>query len=251
MHLFDLHEPLMPLFAEAVRWADWPLQARLLDLGCGEGLKTDLLAASLNAQGQIIAIDIDEKALNRAAQRSYDWPCSIVWQCADAHALPFADRTFKAVWCSALLAALPDPNQVWREVRRVLQPHGSLLVITARHAWAAVHNWPAELLRALQTAYAQALANGDRLAHQSELTSDLCEQLQAVGFARVEGRAFMCENPQLVPLGAELLLMPWDEIEALLQAYLPAELLDQAERYTTPPEEVELVSMMVVIRARV
>lgn len=251
MQLFDLHEPLMFLFAEAVRWADWPLQARILDLGCGEGLKTDLLAASLNAQGQIVGVDIDEAVLARAAQRSFDWPCSIVWQQADAHALPFADRSFGAVWCSALLAALPDPEPVWREVKRILQPEGRLLVVTARHAWAAHHSWPSELLQLLQAAYAQALANGDRPTPCSELASDLCEQLRAAGFTHVASRAFACENPQLSPLAAELVLQPWSELQPLLQPYLSEDVLIEAERYICAPEEADLLSMMLVLRAQI
>lgn len=251
MHLLDLHEPFMPLFAEAVHWADWPLQARLLDLGCGEGLKTDLLAATLNAQGQIVAIDIDQEALHQAAQRPYDWPCSIRWLRADAQALPFADHSFKAVWCSALLAALPDPSGVWREVRRILQPDGILLVVTASYTWAIMHHWPPELLQALQIAYAQALANGDRHASSNELTSDLCEQIQVAGFAHVEGRAFVCENPQISPLAAELMLMPWEEVKQLLKPYLVDEVLAEAERCICPLEEPELLSVLLMIRARV
>lgn len=251
MQLLDLHEPLMFLFAEAVRWADWPLQGRLLDLGCGAGLKTDLLASSLNAQGQIVGVDIDEEALAQAAQRSFDWPCSITWQRADALALPFANRSFAAVWCSALLGALPDPEPVWREVKRILQPDGSLLVVTARHAWAALHSWPPELLQLVQAAYAQALANGDCPAPCSELASDLCAQFQAVGFAHVASRAFACENPQLSPLAAELVLLPWESLGPLLQPYLSAQLIAEAERYISAPEDAELCSMMLVVRAQI
>jgi ubiquinone/menaquinone biosynthesis C-methylase UbiE len=48
----------------------------------------------------------------------------------DAQALPFADATFDAVYCSAALDLVPDPSAVVTEMVRVLKAGGRIAVAT-------------------------------------------------------------------------------------------------------------------------
>src|SRR5712671_372816 len=48
----------------------------------------------------------------------------IIWQQADALALPFEDRTFDVVACQFGVMFFPDKVQGYKEARRVLKPGG-------------------------------------------------------------------------------------------------------------------------------
>ncbi|MDB5460810.1 MAG: class SAM-dependent methyltransferase [Caulobacteraceae bacterium] len=49
---------------------------------------------------------------------------------ADAHAIPFADETFDAVWIQAVLEHVLSPEQVVQEIHRVLKPDGYVFADT-------------------------------------------------------------------------------------------------------------------------
>lgn len=49
---------------------------------------------------------------------------------ADAHRLPFRDDIFSRVECDAVLEHVCDPQQVMREITRVLAPHGHAHLVT-------------------------------------------------------------------------------------------------------------------------
>lgn len=50
---------------------------------------------------------------------------------ADAHFLPFADKSFDGVWIQAVLEHVVSPEQVAREIHRVLKPDGIVYAETA------------------------------------------------------------------------------------------------------------------------
>jgi ubiquinone/menaquinone biosynthesis C-methylase UbiE len=104
---------------------------RLLDLGCGPGTITADLAA-LVAPGVVAAVDsapgILDEARAAAAARGVD---NLVFQQADALALPYPDDHFDVVHAHQVLQHLPDPVGALREMRRVCRPGG---VVAARDA---------------------------------------------------------------------------------------------------------------------
>lgn len=102
---------------------------RLLDVGCGPGTITADLAA-LVAPGTVVAVDaaagILEEARATAAARGVG---TVVFEQADALALPYPDDHFDVVHAHQVLQHLPDPVGALRELRRVCRPGG---VVAAR-----------------------------------------------------------------------------------------------------------------------
>jgi arsenite methyltransferase len=96
--------------------------ARLLDLGCGVGSTAKLLAGEMGLE--VIGIDASRTNVARAEREAGDAPIAFVQ--ADAHRLPFADRSFDAALGECVLSLFADQAAVLGEIRRVLRPGGRL-----------------------------------------------------------------------------------------------------------------------------
>ena len=96
----------------------------LLDCGCGPGTIT-LGLAELLAPGEVVGTEIEEShvalARENAASRGVT---NVRFEAASLYQLPFADGSFDAVFISAVLSNLREPQRALREVFRVLKPGG-------------------------------------------------------------------------------------------------------------------------------
>jgi len=100
---------------------------RLLDLACGTGIVARLAAE----QGvSVIGGDINPGMLAVAAERAEG--LQVVFQQADAQALPFEDGSFDVLICQQGLQFFPDKSVVISECFRVLRPGGRAVFCTAR-----------------------------------------------------------------------------------------------------------------------
>ena len=98
---------------------------RLLEIACGTGIVTRRLRAALPDSATIVATDLNEGMFDYA-RVAVPAP-GIVWQQADAQALPFPGASFDVVVCQFGFMFLPDKVQGFREARRVLAADGLLL----------------------------------------------------------------------------------------------------------------------------
>ena len=97
----------------------------ILETAAGTGALSRAIASRLPAQVRIVATDLNQPMLDRAA--AHDPNGRINWRQADALALPFADQSFDAVACQFGVMFFPDKVQGYKEARRVLKPGGSFL----------------------------------------------------------------------------------------------------------------------------
>jgi ubiquinone/menaquinone biosynthesis C-methylase UbiE len=96
---------------------------RVLDLASGTGEPAISLAQRVCPRGSVTAVDQSSELLDIAAERARIRKLSnFTTQQADAHHLPFADRTFDLATCRFGVMFFSDAHQALAELRRVLQP---------------------------------------------------------------------------------------------------------------------------------
>ena len=100
---------------------------RVLDLGCGAG---QFSAALAQAGAQTVGVDVAAEALRRAAQRVPGLDLRL-WR--DGEPLPLDDSSADTVWAGEVIEHVVDVAPWLSEVRRVLRPHGMLLLTTPHH----------------------------------------------------------------------------------------------------------------------
>lgn len=104
---------LMPLFFET------PIGSTVLDVGANDGTFIEMLEKK--RQCKVFGVDISEIAIAEAKRRGVNV------QFADAHKLPFEDKTFDVVILSEVISHVQNPDEVLAEIRRVLKKNGMLL----------------------------------------------------------------------------------------------------------------------------
>jgi ubiquinone/menaquinone biosynthesis C-methylase UbiE len=99
--------------------------SRVLETAAGTGVVTRAMAHALPAHVELVATDLNQPMLDRAAAVGIERP--VRWQQADAMHLPFDDASFDIVVCQFGAMFFPDKAGAYREARRVLKRNGVLL----------------------------------------------------------------------------------------------------------------------------
>ncbi|NEQ99970.1 MAG: bifunctional demethylmenaquinone methyltransferase/2-methoxy-6-polyprenyl-1,4-benzoquinol methylase UbiE [Cyanothece sp. SIO2G6] len=114
-----------------VRWSRPFLGATCLDVCCGSGDLTRLLAQAVGTTGHVTGLDFAAAQLERAKQitavKVGDKPIS--WVEGDALNLPFEDNSFDAVTMGYGLRNVVDIQGALRELLRVLKPRCTVAIL--------------------------------------------------------------------------------------------------------------------------
>lgn len=115
-------------------WLALPPGQRWLDVGCGSGAFTALLAERA-APAELHGIDRSPAMLAYARERL---PHSVQLHEGDAAALPFSDASFDAAVMPLVIVFLDEPLRAVAEMRRVVCPGG----VVATYIWALPNGFP-------------------------------------------------------------------------------------------------------------
>ncbi len=108
-------------------FADIPLGATVLDLGCGAGLDSLLAARRVGPKGKVIGVDFSESMLKRAQQASAQLGLrNVEFQQAGAEGLPFEDGSFDAALVNGIFNLNMAREDIFRELSRVLRKGGTV-----------------------------------------------------------------------------------------------------------------------------
>jgi SAM-dependent methyltransferase len=140
-----------PVGRQAIELMRVPADARLLDVGCGSGWATRLLA-EYAVNGHVAGIDISDEMIRLARESSLLFP-NVDYQLASAEQLPFADGEFTHAFSMESLYYYANISAALKEIHRTLQAGGIFVTVIdlyresrASHQWVEQLKVPVQLL---------------------------------------------------------------------------------------------------------
>lgn len=147
----DMEQGHRPVGEQAIARMEVPADARVLDVGCGSGWATRLLADYAN-RGRVTGIDISDGMLRVAREASTSHP-NVDFEVASAERLPFADDEFTHAFSMESLYYYENIPKALSEIHRVLRPGGRFFAVVdmyreseATHQWIDLLKVPVQLL---------------------------------------------------------------------------------------------------------
>jgi len=104
----------------------------ILDLACGTGVVTRLVARSVASPGRLTGADHSAEMLDVARGLARESGLDAEWVQADAASLPFDNDCFDLAFCQQALQFFPDRPMALRELHRVLRPGGRVACCVQR-----------------------------------------------------------------------------------------------------------------------
>src|SRR6185295_16254054 len=116
-----------PVGEQAIELMSLPADARVLDVGCGSGWATRLMAENATS-GRVVGIDIADEMIKLAIETSTSF-ANVEFQVASAEKLPFSDGEFTHAFSMESLYYYADMLSALREIKRVLEPGGRFVTV--------------------------------------------------------------------------------------------------------------------------
>jgi SAM-dependent methyltransferase len=113
-------------------WVDFPRDAQVLDVGCGTGATTRLLARWPGVRA-VVGVDPSPVFLEQARELAGEHP-QVAFQEGDVRSLAFDDGAFDVALAHTCLTHVPGPERALAELLRVIRPGGWLAVFDGDYA---------------------------------------------------------------------------------------------------------------------
>jgi len=158
---------------------------RVLDVACGTGVLTRLLANKIGSAGQVVGFDLNAGMLARA-RASGETAAAIEWRLGNATDMPFADAAFDCVICQHGLQFIPNKAAAVSEMHRVLADRGRTVI----SVWRSIEHcpWQAAIADAVERNVGREQAAQIRSAFSFGDADQLQQIIVAAGFRGVEIR---------------------------------------------------------------
>jgi ubiquinone/menaquinone biosynthesis C-methylase UbiE len=180
-----------------------PIEARAkgLDVGCGTGFFTRMLARRLSPEGLIIGVDTSHGLLKEAERHSHPFSLPIQWKHGRIERLPFHNNAFDFSWCAQSLFSFPDPVKAVKEMARVVKPGGWIAVLENDTLHEIILPWPPEVELAFRTAELQAFKDEAKKAGKFYVARNLRTVFWEAGISDSRQRTFISDRH--APLGPD------------------------------------------------
>jgi ubiquinone/menaquinone biosynthesis C-methylase UbiE len=117
---------------QTIRLMDLKPGDRVLDLGCGAGWATRILARAVDGgpagSGQVVGLDVSDEMIRRARAASRDFD-NILYVWGSAAEIPWEEDYFQKVLSIESFYYYPDQDAALGELFRVMAPSASLFIL--------------------------------------------------------------------------------------------------------------------------
>lgn len=204
--------------------ADLPLKAgdRALDLACGDGFYTRLLAERVGARGLAVGVDSLPDYLAVASSQPDGRPgapARIEYVTGDVGALPLAYGAFDLVWCAQSLYSLPDPVAALARMREMARPGGVVAVLENDSLHDLMLPWPASVEMLVRNAEYAAHAQGEEDAEKFYVGRNLWAICHGAGLQPLKLKTYAFDRQ--APLGAAEREFLTSHLQRLLERVAP------------------------------
>lgn len=130
-----------PVIQSAIRALGFQPGSQGLDVGCGNGSHTIMLADAVLPGGHVTGLDLSPKQLAyaRAAAEASNLSAYVTFREGDMRHMPFSDDTFDWVWSMDCVGYAPfEPLPLIQELVRVVKPGGRIALL----AWSSQNLLP-------------------------------------------------------------------------------------------------------------
>jgi len=126
----DFKQAKVDFVLQMLYWSDCRVAKRILDVGCGIGGTSRILAKQF-PHAEVIGITLSQDQAKRAQKLAEDQGLNNVrFEVMDALNMTFPDNSFDLVWACESGEHMPDKAAYVNEMSRVLAPGGTLAVAT-------------------------------------------------------------------------------------------------------------------------
>ncbi|AGL00381.1 methyltransferase domain-containing protein [Desulfoscipio gibsoniae] len=212
----SLREPVIRTAIESLRL---PVGSFGLDVGCGIGLYTLLLAEAVGSAGHVIGLDITKEFLAKARSLSSKSNIGnrISFKEGDACKLPFDENTFDWAGSMDFAGYAPlDPVLLLKEMGRVVKPEGRVFLLI----WSSQ-----KLLSGFPMLEARLNATSSGIAPFTTAMNPESHMMRGLGWFRraglmePEARTFVRDvcpplGPEIRTALTDLFQMRWEEVDS-------------------------------------
>ncbi len=125
--MFLIAEEMKPLVR---RWCGLRDGMNVLDVGCGTGYFTRLLASG-RERIRATGLDLEEPFIAYAREKAKEQGAEIAFVTGNALALPFEEHSFDLVASHTFFTSIPEPDLAMAEMKRVCRDGGTIASVTA------------------------------------------------------------------------------------------------------------------------
>jgi ubiquinone/menaquinone biosynthesis C-methylase UbiE len=144
-----------PIGEQAIELMAISSAAEVLDVGCGSGWATRLMADKAHS-GRVVGVDISDEMIKLAQETSSSFR-NVEFHLASAEKLPFNDNEFSHAFSMESLYYYHDIEAALREIKRVLRAGGQFATVVdlyqenlPSHQWIDQLKVPVQLLSSAQ-----------------------------------------------------------------------------------------------------